>query len=64
MSEEAPVRLCCGTRHYGAACPDGKVMCCLCFHRFSQDELYRDESGRSVNVCIKCYEDETSDERV
>lgn len=42
--DEAPVRLCCFKRHWGAICPDGKVMCCLCFDRFEQSEL---------NVCAE-----------
>ena len=52
----APVRLCCGQRHYGAQCPDGKVMCCLCFARFTVDELSETVNGDKQNVCVRCYE--------
>ena len=52
-----PVRLCCGQRHYGPVCPDGKVMCCLCFTRVSQDNLAT-EDGQKVDVCIPCHEAE------
>lgn len=55
--DEPPVRLCCGQRHWTAACPDGKVMCGLCFFRFSEDELFEDEEGR-WDVCIGCHEHE------
>ena len=55
--DEAPVRLCCGQRHWTVACPDGKVMCCLCFNRFEQDELHEDGEGR-WDVCIACHEHE------
>lgn len=51
----APVRLCCGQRHYGVQCPDGLVMCCLCFSRFPVEQLHVDPSdGRRVDVCIGC----------
>ena len=33
------VRLCCGQRHSGTVCPDGMVMCCICFERVSQQQL-------------------------
>lgn len=36
---QPPVRLCCGQRHFGPVCPDGKVMCCLCFQRFDRKDL-------------------------
>lgn len=51
-----PVRLCCGERHYGARCPDGRVMCSHCFERFPDDELMRDEHDRSKrwDVCLEC----------
>jgi len=52
--DEAPVRLCCGLRHYGAQCPDGLVMCCLCFSRFPLGELYVDTDGVPVDVCQGC----------
>lgn len=52
--EDAPVRLCCNHRHYGALCPDGKVMCCLCFERFAVDELNVTEGGTLEDVCRDC----------
>lgn len=55
---QAPVRLCCGQRHYGAQCPDGKVMCCLCFHRFNVSELSETVDGDKQDVCLECAEKE------
>lgn len=49
-----PVRLCCGQPHLGPVCPDGKVMCCLCFERVAQDELHVTPSGQREDVCKKC----------
>lgn len=48
-----PVRLCCGERHSGPMCPDGKVMCCLCFDRFEVEDLSVVE-GVIENVCKEC----------
>ena len=45
-----PVRPCCSQRHFGALCPDGLVMCCICFERVEVSELRRESGGR-VNVC-------------
>lgn len=50
---EPPVRLCCMTRHYGVECPDGKFMCCLCFHRFDVDDAAVQDGDR-VDVCQSC----------
>lgn len=55
MLPESPVRLCCGKRHDTIACPDGKVMCCICFHRFTLDEL---AVGVKRDVCKGCDDDE------
>jgi len=55
---EPPVRLCCGKRHYGAQCPDGKVMCCLCFARFPLEKLADADDGRKQDVCLACAERE------
>lgn len=55
--DEPPVRLCCGQRHWTVACPDGRVMCCLCFERFGQDELFGDEEG-AWDVCLGCHDKE------
>lgn len=52
----APVRLCCGERHYGVQCPDGKVMCCLCFERFSVEDLSETVDGDKQDVCLRCDE--------
>lgn len=49
-----PVRLCCGQRHWGVICPDGKVMCQLCFDRFEMDDLNRDENGIPEDICKVC----------
>lgn len=49
-----PVRLCCGMRHVGPACPDGRVMCSICFFRFTQDELWVDPQGSKWDVCREC----------
>lgn len=55
--DEAPVRLCCGQRHWAVACPDGRVMCCLCFDRFEQEELYSDDEG-TWDICAACHDHE------
>lgn len=49
-----PVRLCCGQAHYGTICPDGLVMCCLCFNRFPVEELAVDD-GYFTDVCQLCW---------
>lgn len=52
---DAPVRVCCGQRHYGVTCPDGKVMCCVCFERFDVSDLA--VSGNPMvayDVCKGC----------
>lgn len=53
---DAPLTwLCCGQRHFGSVCPDGLVVCCVCFSRFTQDQLYTDPAdGRPVDVCLGC----------
>ena len=55
---EPPVRLCCMQRHYGPMCPDGKVMCCLCFDRFPVWALNTGRSGYIDDVCVWCAEEE------
>jgi hypothetical protein len=54
MLNQAPVRLCCGERHYGAICPDGLVMCCLCFFRVPISELSKD-GEQLTDVCQRCH---------
>lgn len=49
-----PVRLCCGERHVGPVCLDGKVMCCLCFERKSIEELNTTPDGEVEDVCKTC----------
>jgi hypothetical protein len=59
MDEDfVPTRLCCMQKHWGPICPDGKVMCDLCFGRFDQDELMVDDEGVKWNICQKCHEEE------
>ena len=63
MSElpEPPIRLCCGQRHYGVQCPDGMVMCCLCFGRFTVDQLNCTLEGIAEDVCCGCAEHEQAE---
>lgn len=56
---EPPVRLCCGQRHDDALCPDGLVMCCICFHRFPVSGLHEVEGGHE-DVCLGCAEQEAA----
>ena len=58
----APVRLCCRQRHYGVLCPDGLVMCCLCYDRFPPELLHRDRDGVLEDVCQPCAEAEAAHE--
>ena len=52
---EPPTRLCCGQKHYGPICPDGKIMCCICFGKFDISQLSLDkESGFPCDVCKEC----------
>jgi hypothetical protein len=51
---DAPVRLCCGQRHFGPVCPDGMVMCCLCFERVPQAKLNVAANGQKEDVCNEC----------
>lgn len=52
-----PVRLCCGQRHMTAQCPDGLVMCCICFSRFPLTGLNKTKDGYE-DVCLRCAESE------
>lgn len=47
-------RLCCGQDHNGVGCPDGLVMCCLCFSRVLPEELWADEDGNKWDICKPC----------
>lgn len=54
MLTEPPVRLCCFQRHWDPPCPDGMTMCCLCFDRFEQADLFVDEAGDRWDMCTEC----------
>lgn len=53
---EPPVRLCCFQRHSGPICPDGLVMCQLCYGRFEIQDLHMTEDGTPEDVCKPCAE--------
>lgn len=53
-----PVRLCCGQAHFSIRCPDGLVMCCLCFNRFPVSGLHEISPGIREDVCAKCAREE------
>jgi len=48
-------------RHYGPVCPDGKVMCCLCFERFEIKDLNKTNSGIPEDVCQMCHKEEQAE---
>lgn len=52
-----PIKLCCfrpRSEHAGPQCPDGLVMCCLCFGRVGIDMLAVEDDGMKVDVCKPC----------
>lgn len=51
---EPPARLCCGQKHWGVVCPDGLVMCQLCFERVPISKLHLTENGQPEDVCSEC----------
>lgn len=51
-----PVRPCCMQRHWGPVCPDGRVMCQLCYDRFEVKDLHVCEDGTPEDVCVPCAE--------
>lgn len=62
-AEITPIRICCGQKHHGPVCPDGLVMCCVCFRRVTQDRLAVLEAGSGngvedapilVDMCLTC----------
>jgi hypothetical protein len=55
---EPPYRLCCGQQHWGPTCPDGLVMCQLCYERKTIDELHELEDGYKENACQQCFDQE------
>lgn len=50
-----PVRLCCMARHNGPVCPDGTVMCAICFDKFTGNQLYTDKNGTTHDICKPCH---------
>ena len=54
MNVNTPTRLCCGKKHKGPVCDDGKVMCCICFERVALNQLGVAEDGEKWDVCKKC----------
>ncbi len=57
--KQPPVRVCCGQKHSGPVCLDGRVMCCLCFERVEQQQLAIDpEDKKQWDICSTCYERE------
>lgn len=50
-----PFRSCCGKQHAGHVCPDGLIMCHLCFERFLPEHI--DMSGY-YPACVFCREEE------
>lgn len=53
-----PFRACCGQQHHGPVCPDGLVMCCLCFKRVTRDRLNILEEGDGSEIeSAPIYED-------
>lgn len=61
MSADVPVRVCCGLRHRGSVCPDGKVVCCLCFERVPVERLSVTVAGGRTDVCDDCAAGERGD---
>jgi len=60
MSEDnlIPVRICCGQRHLGVQCPDGLVLCALCYSRVPTSQLNKTSDGQLENVCQTCAAEE------
>jgi hypothetical protein len=54
--KQPPVRLCCGERHWTVACPDGRVMCAMCFDRYLEEMLATTPGGTKIDVCQECYD--------
>ena len=50
-------QLCCSLRHWGPVCPDGLVMCCICYGRYLPDELHVDATGVTWDMCEGCGKD-------
>lgn len=55
---EHPIRNCCQQHHLGPVCPDGLVMCRICFKRVSRDRLHVLDDGDGAEVSsAPIYED-------
>ena len=57
LVQGAAVRLCCNQRHWGPVCPDGMVMCCVCYGRYEPGDLYVDATGTTWDMCAGCGND-------
>jgi len=55
---EPPFRLCCGQQHWGPVCPDGRIMCQLCFERKYKHDLYVDDNQITWDICAQCHAQE------
>jgi hypothetical protein len=55
MDEPPFRRLCCGQRHDGVQCPDGLVMCAICYNRVDPLHLNPLPEGGWENVCRMCH---------
>ncbi len=66
LNEEwnGPIRLCCGQRHWEVQCPDGAVMCCICFMKFGVESLSVLPDGSKTDVCKTCAEQEERTRRM
>lgn len=47
-----PTRLCCGQKHLGDVCPDGTIMCGICFGKFTAEQ-WDNECGCCKECAIK-----------
>jgi hypothetical protein len=54
LFQTPPTRVCCGQPHWTVECPDGRVMCALCFDRVTKDELMKDMDGDLWDMCQRC----------
>jgi hypothetical protein len=58
---ELRVHAFCGQRHASVACPDGLVVCCICFDRFPIERLNTvgldgQQMDCPEDVCVPCAE--------
>lgn len=52
--DTTPYRLCCGQQHWSVTCPDGLVMCCICFERVPSADVWEDDEGTRWDMCREC----------